>query len=149
MQWWVSRLVLVAGRIVLLILLLALDEANSLYAFCPSLGAAILFAVLYCLTTLFHIFQAVKFRTAFCWVIIMSGTWQTVAYIFRSLSILSPTSQGFYDPQFILILVAPLWTNAFVFMVLGRLVHNCLPDQKLVGIKGRWFGYIFVTMDIM
>jgi RTA1 like protein len=79
----------------------------------------------------------------------MSGIWQTVAYVFRSLSIQAPTVQGLHNPPFILILVAPLWTNAFCFLLLGRLVTAYSPGQKLGRIRGKWFAWIFVCMDIM
>ncbi|MCJ1301210.1 hypothetical protein MMC08_004009 [Hypocenomyce scalaris] len=78
----------------------------------------------------------------------MSGVWQTVAYIFRVLSITYPASFGDYAAWFVLILVAPLWTNAFVYMVLGRMVWNFTSKAKILGVTAWRFGLYFVLLDI-
>ncbi|KAJ5923251.1 hypothetical protein N7454_008496 [Penicillium verhagenii] len=95
-----------------------------MWNFCPSIGAAYLFIVLFGLTTVGHVVQAIMHRKLYCWVIAMSGTIQTITYIFRVLSILNPASYEEYAAWFVLILVAPLWTNAFVYMIMGRMVYG-------------------------
>lgn len=45
--------------------------------------------------------------------------------------------------------VAPLWTNAFVYMVVGRMVWNFVPTAKILGITAWRFGTYFVILDIM
>lgn len=77
-----------------------------MWNFCPSFAASILFTVLFGATTLAHIIQAAQHKKAYCWVIIMSGIWQTVCYIFRDLSIRNPDSFADYAAWFILILVS-------------------------------------------
>jgi hypothetical protein len=57
-------------------------------------------------TTLAHTFQAIKHRKSFCWVIIMSCLWQTLAYVFRVLSIKNPDNLPLYALWFVLILVS-------------------------------------------
>lgn len=52
----------------------------------------------------------------------MSGIAQTLTYVFRVLSILNPVNFGDYAVWFILILLAPLFTNAFVYIIMGRMV---------------------------
>ena len=78
----------------------------------------------------------------------MGGIWETVAFIIRNLAIRNPTSQAFFDPQFVLILVAPLWINAFDYMVFGRMVHYFLPGQRIMGLKPKRMALIFVLLDI-
>ena len=46
----------------------------------PSKAAAILFAILYGMTTLLHIIQMFLTRKWYCWVLIMGGLWE-VRYI--------------------------------------------------------------------
>lgn len=120
-----------------------------MWPFCPSIAPAYLFAVLFGLTTLFHIAQAILHRKFYCWVIAMSGAMQTVTYIFRILSILSPASYSYYATWFILILVAPLWTNAFVYMVMGRMVWNFSDDARVLHVRPWRFGLFFVLLDIV
>lgn len=120
-----------------------------MWTFCPSLGASIVFLVLFAGTTIAHVFQAAHFKKTYCWVIVMSSLWQLLTYIFRTVSIQSPASFGDYAAWFVLILVAPLWTNAFTYMVFGRLVHNYTPNRKLWGLAASCFGPFFVVLDII
>ncbi|KAJ5744179.1 hypothetical protein N7533_009049 [Penicillium manginii] len=120
-----------------------------MWSFCPSVAAAYVFTVLLGLTTLFHIAQAILHRKVYCWVIAMSGAVQTLTYIFRVLSILNPASYGYYAAWFILILIAPLWTNAFVYMVMGRMVWNFSDDARVLRVRPWHFGLSFVILDIM
>ncbi|PYH97890.1 hypothetical protein BO71DRAFT_447590 [Aspergillus ellipticus CBS 707.79] len=127
----------------------ALTTPNTMWDFCPSVGAAYLFTILFALTTIAHIAQAVIHRKPYCWVIAMSGTIQTVTYIFRVLSILNPASYTDYAAWFVLILVAPLWTNAFVYMVMGRMVWNFTDDARVLRVRPWHFGLFFVILDII
>lgn len=119
------------------------------WSFCPNIGPSYLFAVLFALTTVFHVYQAVVTRKAYSTVIILSGLAQTLTYVFRVISIMHPTTAWPYIAWFLLILVAPLLTNAFVYMIMGRMVYNFLPEQKLLGIKAWRFGLYFVLLDIV
>jgi len=84
------------------------DTANTVWAFCPSTPAAILFTVLFALTTSAHISQAIFYKKAYCWVIIGSGLIQTANYISRIISIKNPTSLPPYEVWFVLILASHL-----------------------------------------
>jgi hypothetical protein len=120
-----------------------------MWTYCPSLPAAILFSALFGITTTIHIIQAHNFRKGkLCWALIMGGIWETAAFVIRCISIENPTSQGAYDPQFILILLAPLWINAFDYMLLGRMVYYYLEDRKLFGIRAERMAVCFVLLDI-
>lgn len=79
----------------------------------------------------------------------MSGVWQTFTYIFRTVSIQNPDSFNFYAAWFVLILVAPLWTNAFVYILFGRMVRTYTDQGQLWRIKPSHFGLIFVVLDIV
>ncbi|KAJ5107809.1 hypothetical protein N7456_004484 [Penicillium angulare] len=120
-----------------------------MWNFCPSVGAAYLFVVLFALTTIVHTAQAIIYRKLYCWVIVVSGLIQFVTYIFRILSILNPASYADYAGWFVLILIAPLWTNAFVYMIMGRMVWNFTDDARVLKTRPWNFGMIFVTLDII
>lgn len=109
----------------------AVTDPDTLWNFCPSVAAAYLLAVIFGLVTFAHIAQAIIYHKPYCWVICMSAVWQTAAYGFRIASIDNPSSVGAYSAWFILILVAPLWTNAFVYMVFGRMVYNYTATARL------------------
>ena len=125
------------------------DPKSEWPALCPAIGPAYLYAVFFGLTSLAHLAQAVIYRKGYSWVLTMSGLWQTAAYIFRIISIKNVDSLGAYSAWFILILLAPLWTNAFVYMVLGRMVFNFTRSAKILGIAAWRFGLYFVLLDIV
>lgn len=54
-----------------------------------------------------------------------------------------------YSVWFVVIFVSPLWINAFVYMIMGRLVYNFLPARKLGPVKASRFGVYFVALDVM
>jgi hypothetical protein len=60
---------------------------------------------MFALVTLAHLFQAIFYKKAYCWVIVGSGLVQTINYIFRIISIKNPNSLGPYAAWFVLILV--------------------------------------------
>lgn len=106
-------------------------------------------ACLFALSTLFHTYQAIRTRKWYCTVIVMGGTLETVAMISRCLSIHFQTSEALYAIWFVLVLVSPLWINAFVYMIMGRMVYNFIPSQKIGGIPAWRFGLYFVLLDIL
>jgi len=121
---------------------------DTQWNFCPNIGAAYFFTILFALTTIGHIVQAILHKKAYCWVIIVSGLAQTICYIFRVISIKNPTNFGSYAAWFILILIAPLFTNAFVYMVMGRMVWNYISTAKIFKITAWRFGTFFVVLDV-
>ncbi|KAH6676560.1 RTA1 like protein-domain-containing protein [Halenospora varia] len=127
----------------------ALTTEHTQWNFCPNVGAAYAFAIFFGLTTIAHITQAIIYKKAYSWVIIVSGLAQTLTYIFRILSILHPDSFGAYVGWFVLILVAPLFTNAYVYMALGRMVWNYVADAKIYRITAWRLGMYFVILDVV
>jgi hypothetical protein len=117
------------------------------YFYCPSFPAAIVFTVLFALTTIVHLIQAIHYRKKFCWVLIMAGIWETAGLTFRVLSVLHPTSQTFGFPSQLLILLAPIWINAFDYVVMSRVIY-VFADQRVLGIGARRLALIFVLLDI-
>jgi hypothetical protein len=78
----------------------------------------------------------------------MGAIWETASFVIRIISIQYPTSQGAYDPSFILFLLAPLWINAFDYMLLGRMVYHYLPNKRLFGIRAERMTMCFVLLDL-
>jgi hypothetical protein len=108
---------------------------------------AVLFVVLYSLTTTAHIYQAWRYKKSFYWVLIMGGCWEIIGMSTRIATILD-YSKPVNDTSFLFILLAPLWINAFVYMTLGKLVHMYMPDKQLAGVKAQRLGMYFVLLDI-
>ncbi|KAI9707846.1 MAG: hypothetical protein M1820_004452 [Bogoriella megaspora] len=124
------------------------NAPDSSWNFCPSLPADYLFCALFITTTVVHVIQAIVHRKLYSIVVIIAAAWQAVAFIFRAIAIHKPYSDGPYTIYFILILTGPLWINAYVYMVMGRMVYNFIPDKRLCKIKAWRFGLLFVLLDI-
>ena len=79
----------------------------------------------------------------------MAGVWQSVGFAIRAAATQHQQALFLYVPSQILILLAPLWINAFIYLVFGRMVWFFLPEQKVIGIKARWLTVIFVLSDVL
>jgi len=121
---------------------------NSSYNYCPSFGAAIFFSVLFGLSTILHLVQAIMYRKKFCWVIVMGGSWETAGFVVRAMSSQNMGSTGLGIAAQLLVLLSPLWVNAFDYMILGRMVYYYLPAKKICGIRAARLALWFVLLDV-
>ncbi|KAI9694680.1 MAG: hypothetical protein M1822_000296 [Bathelium mastoideum] len=120
------------------------------YHYEPSMPAAIIFAILFALTTILHTYQIVRSRTWFMFPFVIGGIFETVGYIGRTLS--ASENPGPYDKipyiiQSLLLLLAPLFFAASVYMELGRIVMMIDGDKKFF-IRRRWLTKTFVIGDV-
>jgi hypothetical protein len=116
--------------------------------YCPSFPAAILFSVLFGLTTIVHLIQAIHYGKRFLWVCIMAAIWETGGLVLRSLAVLHPTSETFGTTSQLLILLAPIWINAFLYMLMSRFVYFFIPERRVAGISAQRLSLCFVLLDI-
>lgn len=127
---------------------LAPNDPARVYNYCPALAPAILFAILFSSVTVAHVVQAFLHRHPAAWVLIMAGLWEIGGYVSRTISIYNQADSGIYTTQFLLILLAPLWINAYVYMILGRMMHFFLANDRVFGIRARKITLVFVLFDI-
>ncbi|KAF7361160.1 RTA1-domain-containing protein [Mycena sanguinolenta] len=121
---------------------------NYDFLYCPSLPAAIIFSALFGLTAIVHSIQAIHYRKGFCWVIIMGGLWETAGFILRVYNVMDTTSSAYQIPSQLLILLSPLWINAFLYVLMSRMVHFFVPEKHVGGINARRLSLCFVLLDI-
>ncbi|KAF8137830.1 RTA1 like protein-domain-containing protein [Mycena galopus ATCC 62051] len=124
------------------------SNENYSFLYCPSLPAAILFSALFGLTTIGHLIQAIHYQKRFCWVVIMAGIWETGGFILRVYNVLNTTSLAYGIPSQLLILLSPLWINAFLYVLMSRLVYFFVPEKHVGGISARRLSMCFVLLDI-
>lgn len=122
---------------------------NSLYNYNPSLAAAAIFTVIFGIATGAHLVQAISYRKKFCWVIIMGAIWETCSFILRALGTRNQQNVSYVTVSQILLLLAPLWINAFDYMILGRMVYYFLPEKNLLHMHASRFSLCFVMLDIL
>lgn len=78
----------------------------------------------------------------------MGVLWELITFAARSVG---AKFQQSVAPVYValLILLAPIWVNAFVYMVLGRMIWFFVPEQKIWGLRGIKVAKYFVWLDVM
>lgn len=123
---------------------------NANYNYYPSFTAAIIFSLLFGITTLLHITQAFHHKKLrLCWVVSMGAAWEFASFSLRAASTRKQQSVPLAFVSQILVLLAPMWVNAFVYMCLGRMIYFLHPEQKVWGVKGIKIAKIFVWLDVL
>ncbi|PYH91849.1 RTA1 like protein [Aspergillus ellipticus CBS 707.79] len=122
----------------------------TLYYYTPSAAAAAIFVVLFGISSLLHLYQLVGTRSWFMIPFFIGGILETIGYVGRLLSSQqSPNySVGAYAMQSALILIAPAFLAASIYMTLGRIIRMLHAEQSSV-IGLRWLTQIFVTGDVL
>ncbi|KAL7622595.1 hypothetical protein AAE478_008105 [Parahypoxylon ruwenzoriense] len=120
---------------------------NALWNYYPSFSAALAFTLLFGLLMFLHLYQAVAYKKKFCWVIVMASFWETMAYLFRTVSTRHQNITGIYLVFQVFILLSPLWVNAFDYMVLGRMIYFFIPSHRMFNIPANVLAAAFVTFD--
>ncbi|RYP09149.1 hypothetical protein DL765_008540 [Monosporascus sp. GIB2] len=121
---------------------------HAIWNYYPSFSGSLIFLLLFVLLTMAHVYQAVIYKKRFCWVIIMASLWETLAYIFRTVSTRHQNIAGVYTVYKVFILVSPLWFNAFVYMLFKRMVHCFAPSREVLSIPAFAFGAGFMLLHI-
>ncbi|OQD66765.1 hypothetical protein PENPOL_c004G02541 [Penicillium polonicum] len=129
---------------------MANDSTYTLYNYGPSGVAAIIFVVLFGLTTFVHIFQMIRSRSWFFIPFIIGRIFEAVGYVGRYLN--SRESPDWttvpYIMQSLLLLIAPAFFAASIYMILGRSITSTGHDQLSL-IRVKWLTKIFVCGDVI
>lgn len=139
------------------------------YKYVPTLAAAVLFGVLFSLTTGLHIFQLIRRRTWFFIPFAIGGLCMAMKFsslLFNNTQLTSYFSPvevlgyiaraadtkratlGLYVMQTLLILLGPALYAASIYMILKRLLF-VLDAQSYALVKARWLTVFFVGGDVM
>ncbi|RYP48180.1 hypothetical protein DL768_005880 [Monosporascus sp. mg162] len=113
---------------------------HAIWNYYPSFSGSLIFLLLFGLLTIAHVYQAAIYKKRFCWAIIMASLWETVAYLFRTVSTRHQNIAGVYTVYRVFILVSPLWVNAFIYMLFKQMVHYFAPSRKVLSISVLPFG---------
>ncbi|WEW56701.1 hypothetical protein PRK78_002149 [Emydomyces testavorans] len=122
-------------------------ECNALYLYYPSFAAALVFTGLFFIVFCGHFVQATVFKVKFVWVILMGSLWEFGGFLTRALSTRDQQNSTLATIAQLLILLAPLWVNAFDYMVLARMINFFIPDRRIGIFKPALLAKLFVFLD--
>ncbi|CZR69513.1 related to protein RTA1 [Phialocephala subalpina] len=125
-------------------------EPYKLYHYNPSFNAAVAFIALFALTTLLHVIQMLKSRSWYFIPFVIGGIFESLGYTGRAInSKESPKwKTGPYIMQSLLLLLAPAFFAATIYMILGRIITLTGGESRSV-IKVTWLTKIFVSGDVL
>ncbi|KAH0430446.1 rta1 domain protein [Colletotrichum camelliae] len=122
---------------------------HSYWPYVPSFEGNLALAILFGLSTLVHLVQAVMYQQRYCWVIIMAGIWETSTFVLRTLGAKNGRVLPFYIISSLTFMLAPLWIKAYAYMVGVRIVHFSLLDRRVFRIKASYMTKLFVGADLV
>ncbi|KAJ4016155.1 hypothetical protein NW766_004345 [Fusarium irregulare] len=79
----------------------------------------------------------------------MGASWECICFIARALGARDQQQAAYVTVSTLLFLLAPIWINAFIYMIVARLVHFAIPQRRVAGISAQWLAKIFVIVDVM
>ncbi|KAJ3529679.1 hypothetical protein NM208_g9647 [Fusarium decemcellulare] len=123
----------------------------SLYKYEPSMPGAAIFCCLFGLSLILHALQMVRSRTWYLSALLIGAACETIGYASRIISATEDPgcwTLGPYVTQNILILIAPPFFAASIYMILGRIILLTEGEAYAV-IKRRWLTKVFVTGDVI
>jgi hypothetical protein len=122
-----------------------------LYHYHPSLAAAVIFIVLFAISSVGHIFQLFTRKTWYFIPFVIGGLFETIGYVGRALNSQQDYAEwtlGPYVMQSLLILLAPALFAASIYMILSRII--LLTDgEKHSPIRAKWLTKVFVAGDVL
>ncbi|TAQ84857.1 hypothetical protein B7494_g6817 [Chlorociboria aeruginascens] len=130
---------------------MAVDNSDFQYfRYNPSIAAAVIFTVLFLLSSFIHVYQLFRKQTLYMIPLVLGGFLEGIGYIARIVSSQQTPNWtlGPYIIQTIFVLVAPALYAASIYMILGRIIL-LLNGEIHSLIKKRWLTKIFVACDIL
>ncbi|PBK96437.1 RTA1-domain-containing protein [Armillaria gallica] len=124
------------------------DNTFELYHYTPSAVAAVIFAVIFFLSSIIQAWRIIKTRSWYFSAMVVGGLMEGIGYIGRLMSHSNPKTLGPYVMQTLLLLVAPALFAAAIYVVLGRIIRM-LHAERFSLIRINWLTKFFVLGDVI
>ncbi|KAM0558038.1 hypothetical protein ACHAPJ_005205 [Fusarium lateritium] len=120
------------------------------YRYEPSLPAAIIFIVIFGISSVLHLFQIMKTKTWFFLPFLVGSLFESIGFIGRAIGAEESPDYTFgpYVLQTLLLLLGPTCYAASIYMILGRLIRRSKGEQFSL-IKPSWLTKFFLLGDII
>ncbi|KAF7157806.1 hypothetical protein CNMCM6106_003935 [Aspergillus hiratsukae] len=134
------------------------NQENNIYFYNPSLGASILFTIIYIIPLIYQSYMTFIFprksqtpRPNFFIPAVICAALEVAGYAIRCASVRKPADVALYAVSSTVIVIAPVFLCASLYMLLGKLETSSSkkPASFVFGGSGRWLPWVFVTLDIL
>ncbi|KAG4273488.1 hypothetical protein FPRO04_09611 [Fusarium proliferatum] len=125
------------------------STADNVYEFYrPSRALALVGCVVFAVFSLAHLWNILKDRRWFCFTLVFGGLFEIAGLGARFYSAGHLRDQESYGTQTLLILLAPIFFSAAIYMLLGRVIRaSDHPDLSI--IRTAWLSKFFVVSDVL
>ncbi|KAH8832017.1 RTA1-like protein [Flagelloscypha sp. PMI_526] len=123
------------------------EVAANPYGYTPTKSACLIFAILFLLSFLTHVFQAFKYKQR--WLLITAGLCALLEFLgwaSRLWSSYNMSNRLPFKLQLVFTIVAPTPLLAVNFVVVGRLIRLLGPQYSR--LSPRWYTIVFLTCDV-
>ncbi|KAM0192330.1 hypothetical protein ACHAPI_008276 [Fusarium lateritium] len=127
---------------------MATSTSNLYGEYNPSRALAIVVCVVFIVLSLVQTWRIIRTRRRFGFTIVIGGLFEIAGLAARIYSCNHLSDQGSYGAQILLILLAPIFFAASIYMFLGRLIASA-DHSRLCGIRTRWLSKFFVVGDVL
>ncbi|RAK95660.1 RTA1 domain-containing protein [Aspergillus ibericus CBS 121593] len=118
------------------------------WSYVPSLGAAVIFLLLFIILTGLHTWKLFTTRTWFCISFTLGGLFEVIGYIGRAAAHSNTTTMGPYIVSNMFILLGPTLFAASIYMTLSRIIRS-VHGEHLSVIRISRLTKTFVWGDIL
>ncbi|KAM0240155.1 hypothetical protein ACHAP5_008011 [Fusarium lateritium] len=127
---------------------MATSSSNLYGEYNPSRALAIVVCVVFIILSLVQTWRIIRTRRRFGFTIVIGGLFVIAGLAARIYTCNHLSDQGSYGAQILLILLAPIFFAASIYMFLGRLIAS-VDYPCLRGIHTRWLSKFFVVGDVL
>ncbi|KAH7407237.1 RTA1 like protein-domain-containing protein [Cadophora sp. MPI-SDFR-AT-0126] len=125
-----------------------MGEFSKYWEYEPSLAAAVIFSLTFAILSIYHTSRLFKTRTWFCIPLVIGGFFEVIGFGARAVGNKKPDILLPYLFQSLLILLAPIFFAASVYMILSRLIRAVGAESHSV-VRVTWVTKVFVGGDIL
>ncbi|EPQ52029.1 RTA1-domain-containing protein [Gloeophyllum trabeum ATCC 11539] len=124
-----------------------IDYVSS-YHYVPTQWICILFVVLFSISFVLHVAQALYYRMWWLFITVIPGTaGEVIGWAGRLWSFYNLLNQVPFKMQLVSLVIAPTPLLAAVFVLLGRLIARLGPQYSR--LPPRWYTIVFVSCDVI
>ena len=125
-------------------------STSIMYHYHPSLVAALVFVAAFGLSTILHTYQLIRTSAMYMIPMLVGLVFEVVGYVCRAISSTEAPdcTLGPYIVQALVILIAPAFMAASVYMILGYIIL-AVDGERHSPIQKKFLTTIFVLGDIM